>query len=864
MIHARIRRLFRLRKLCVLAGLCVIATATNLAAAEPSVAGGFVDRVYKDAEGEHKYVIFVPKGYTSDRAWPVILWLHGASARGRDGRAPLVAGLPPNVHQRRESLPFLVVFPQCENLDSRLLGGWTDEPHEADRALRILKDAESHYRVDSRRRVLAGVSMGAFGVWSVGARTADMWSALIAVSGGGPQSIVEPLSNIPVWAFHAADDQVVPPSASSVLVDAVNAKGGRAYYTELPNGGHNIGSRVFANDEIYAWLLDPKAEPQFPQAWPLSANTERTLQDEVKFVPGGEMDRAIHVRIGADVLAALATGLPGQIPAESLQGARGPQSQRTSAGWSSFQVTVSGVQYAGRVDRAQVKPLGDNRLQVRIGLRPLTMTIPRTQIEGRLLRAQAGAMQIVIGAKRPAWLDIIVHPTVSERKIKLELVSAAFSIERDNWYVTEPNGVDVFPLPMLGNRISQRLTEGMYAKQAEFEQQVVAGVPQMLAQIERQAASRLDRVVTFGRWPMPVWQPRAKFWPSSIAVDEQGLSIQLGTTLGALARRTNRVELKQFAAPQGSPPARDFGVQIGIANDVVEAWTTLLAASDVRRFHVQDFHAEAFQRLGDRTFLAQALPGCIDPKSTHQLRSVMSFEQPLRIEAAAAPLVTRTASASRLSPISTTGLRLIGQELRLTISERADATSAWTPLAEFPIAFHQDFRVTTWKAGHLGRRLSMESLAPPAVEATGRSLSGTGCEARPELVADQFRLGWEATFATELQKMMQLPERVIANVPLVSDGITQTGEHLTLRMSLPTTQIQNLSNSELVYEMRAGDSEWSSPLKLAPRMMHEYPVSSPILWRWKSSDQEYRYTLPIGSVSRFAGGEQPLRLQPSP
>ena len=62
--------------------VCVFAGA--LPAAE--VTGGFHDRVFRDDAGEHKYVLFVPKAYTPEKKWPVILFLHSAAERGNDGK----------------------------------------------------------------------------------------------------------------------------------------------------------------------------------------------------------------------------------------------------------------------------------------------------------------------------------------------------------------------------------------------------------------------------------------------------------------------------------------------------------------------------------------------------------------------------------------------------------------------------------------------------------------------------------------------------------------------------------------------------------------------------------------------------------
>src|SRR2546427_377001 len=63
-----------------------------LAFARPAKAseGGFLDRVYKDRDGkEAKYVLFVPHDYKGDKAYPLILFLHGAGEREGGKKAPV-------------------------------------------------------------------------------------------------------------------------------------------------------------------------------------------------------------------------------------------------------------------------------------------------------------------------------------------------------------------------------------------------------------------------------------------------------------------------------------------------------------------------------------------------------------------------------------------------------------------------------------------------------------------------------------------------------------------------------------------------------------------------------------------------------
>lgn len=858
----RCRRFSGLGKPCLLILLsAVFLESGNAPAAEPSPGGEFVNRVYRDEHGEHKYAVFVPAGYTADREWPVILWLHGASSRGKDGRSTLVAGIGPNVHFRRATFPFLVVFPQCENLRSRLLGGWTDEREDADRALKILDAAEQEFRVDPRRRTLAGVSMGAFGVWSIAARTPDHWSALVPVSGGGTPEMAMTLAKVPVWAFHAVDDQVVAMAASTSLVSVINDHGGRAFFNELPNGGHNISSRVFAQDDVYTWLLDPSREPQQKLTWPLDARTTSNLQDEVPFVPGAEVDDAVLVHLGKHVFEALSLALPKQVPADSLQASLGGQSESTGDGLFRFQVNVAGVQYTGQVRQARLEPLPDNQLRIQIGIQPLTMTVLGTEVQGRILRAEAGPMQVVIGSQRPSWLSFVVKPRVAERQLRLDLVSADFSIEQDNWYVTEPAGVSVRPVPFLRGTISQRLTDGLYAKKGEIEQRVVASVPRLLEQIEQRVAAQLQRTITFGRWPMPVWQPRARFWLSGVTVDQNGLTISLGTTLAALAPTVDQVTLRRHTGVAKKPAFASPGVEVLLANSVVTAWSELLAASEVRFFHAADFHIEPFQRLGDREFLEQAIPALATRYADSELQSVISFEQPMRMALLDHPQTTDEASSKSGADAPSSAFQLSVPELRLTVSTRPAPGNPWTPVAEFSMSWVQDFALNLQTPGHRLRTLNLSSPKPAVVEVEKREvLRGSINQARTDAIAEQFRLGMQDTVKALVARGTSLREHKLGEAPFLVDQIGWRDDYLTIHLDVATLQLRNRSSEPLAYEVGTQGGSWSQTYTLPTGMMHEFPALRPLTWRSKQDDRELRYTLPVGAVVLYRGGEEPVVL----
>ena len=207
--------------------------------------GRFYDLAFSNDSGQHKYVVFVPANYRADKLSPAILFLHGAGERGKDNRLQLLKGFAPYIKARAKTFPFLVVLPQCEMAEGRILESWSADQPDGKRALEALDDARKHYNFDEKRVVLTGWSMGGYGAWSLAMAEPSRWSALVPVSGGGNAEKVGILKEIPVWAFHGAKDALVKPDEDRKMVDALNAAGGTATFTELPDGFHDISAEVY-------------------------------------------------------------------------------------------------------------------------------------------------------------------------------------------------------------------------------------------------------------------------------------------------------------------------------------------------------------------------------------------------------------------------------------------------------------------------------------------------------------------------------------------------------------------------------------------------------------------------------------------
>ena len=59
-----------------------------------------------------QYLLYVPKDYDKKKAWPLVLFLHGAGERGDNLELVKKHG-PPKLIEEGKSFPFVVVSPQC-------------------------------------------------------------------------------------------------------------------------------------------------------------------------------------------------------------------------------------------------------------------------------------------------------------------------------------------------------------------------------------------------------------------------------------------------------------------------------------------------------------------------------------------------------------------------------------------------------------------------------------------------------------------------------------------------------------------------------------------------------------------------------
>lgn len=182
--------------------------------------------------------------------WPLLLFLHGAGERGTDLAGAVVHGPPKRILQGHD-FPGLVVAPVCPERRWWPLG-------RLDRLLTLLA---ARYPVDPARILLTGLSMGGYATWCLGCEQPERFAALVPICGGGYPARIPRLRPVPVWAFHGADDGVVPLRESEVLVAALRAAGGNVRLSIYPRTGHDSWSAAYNYPALYDWLLGQRRTP---------------------------------------------------------------------------------------------------------------------------------------------------------------------------------------------------------------------------------------------------------------------------------------------------------------------------------------------------------------------------------------------------------------------------------------------------------------------------------------------------------------------------------------------------------------------------------------------------------------------------
>ncbi|MDQ8727204.1 phospholipase [Bradyrhizobium sp. LHD-71] len=196
------------------------------------------------------FSMYVPEYYTAERAWPLVMALHGGSG---NGRAFLWSWL-----RDARSYGAILVSPTATGGTWALMGDDTDTPNLA----RILDLVRERWNVDANRLLLTGMSDGGTFSYVSGLEPRSPFTHLAPVSASFHPFLAEAadperLRGLPIHIVHGALDWMFPVQLARQAERFLAAAGASVTYSEIDDLSHAYPREI--NATLLKWLNDSGA-----------------------------------------------------------------------------------------------------------------------------------------------------------------------------------------------------------------------------------------------------------------------------------------------------------------------------------------------------------------------------------------------------------------------------------------------------------------------------------------------------------------------------------------------------------------------------------------------------------------------------
>ncbi|CAN5401553.1 phospholipase [soil metagenome] len=196
------------------------------------------------------FSLYVPEYYTPDRAWPLVMALHGGSGNGR--------GFLWSWLSDARSRGAILVAPTAIGSTWALMGDDADTPNLG----RILDLVEAQWRIDPARKLLTGMSDGGTFCYVTGLRSESPFSHLAPVAATfhplmAQFADADRLRGLPVFMTHGRLDWMFPVQTARETRDSLTIAGADVTYREIDDLSHCYPMEI--NAALLQWL---SASPQ--------------------------------------------------------------------------------------------------------------------------------------------------------------------------------------------------------------------------------------------------------------------------------------------------------------------------------------------------------------------------------------------------------------------------------------------------------------------------------------------------------------------------------------------------------------------------------------------------------------------------
>ena len=207
---------------------------------------------HNEAGSRGGFSLYVPEYYTPDRAWPLVMALHGGSGNGR--------GFLWSWLRDARSFGAILVAPTAIGSTWALMGEDVDTPN----LTRILDLARARWNIDPKRLLLTGMSDGGTFSYVTGLEGSSPFTHLAPVSATfhplmAEIADAERLRGLPVHIVHGGLDWMFPVQVARQTQQLLSAVGANVTYREIEDLSHCYPREI--NPAILSWLssTQPKA-----------------------------------------------------------------------------------------------------------------------------------------------------------------------------------------------------------------------------------------------------------------------------------------------------------------------------------------------------------------------------------------------------------------------------------------------------------------------------------------------------------------------------------------------------------------------------------------------------------------------------
>jgi len=212
---------------------------------QPAAGNGGVFHDHNEPGSRGGFSLYVPEYYTPDRAWPLVVALHGGSGNGRNFLWSWLRDI--------RSFGAVLIAPTATGPTWALMGEDTDTPN----LMRILETVRGRYNIDSRRMLMTGLSDGGTFCWVSGLDRISPFTHLAPVAATfhplmAEMADADRLRGLPILLIHGRLDWMFPVQVARQTSNLLSAAGADLTYREIDDLSHCYPREM--NAEILRWL----------------------------------------------------------------------------------------------------------------------------------------------------------------------------------------------------------------------------------------------------------------------------------------------------------------------------------------------------------------------------------------------------------------------------------------------------------------------------------------------------------------------------------------------------------------------------------------------------------------------------------